>query len=77
MVLGQSTRLVAMGLVLGLVAALATGRFLSGLLFGVRSWDPITLAATVVVLGTVGTVAAWLPARRAVKIDPKDALHSG
>jgi putative ABC transport system permease protein len=77
MVLGQSTRLVAMGLVLGIVAALAAGRLLSGLLFGVRNWDPVTLAITVVVLGTVGTLAAWLPARRAVKIDPKNALHSG
>ena len=76
MVMGQSTRLVALGLLAGLLGALAAGSALSSLLFGVRSWDPSSLALATVVLGAVGTVAAWIPARRAVRIDPKEALRA-
>ncbi|MCI0432530.1 MAG: FtsX-like permease family protein [Gemmatimonadetes bacterium] len=75
MVMGHSTRLVGAGLVIGILGALAAGRALSGLLFGVRSWDPVSLLAAVLVLGAVGSLAAWLPARRAVRIDPTRALR--
>lgn len=77
MVLGHSTRLLALGLVLGLLAALVAGRALSGVLFGVRSWDPPSFVLAAVLLGGVGTLAAWVPARRAVRIDPNEALRSG
>jgi predicted lysophospholipase L1 biosynthesis ABC-type transport system permease subunit len=76
MVMGHSTKLVALGLLLGIVGALLSGRFLSSLLFGVRTWDPVSLLSAGLVLGTVGTLAAWLPARRAVSIDPKEALRA-
>ncbi len=76
MVLGHSTRLLTVGLVLGLAGALAVGGALSGMLFGVRSWDPLSLLAAVVILGFVGTLAAWVPARRAVHIDPREALRA-
>jgi predicted permease len=76
MIMGQSTRLVVLGLVLGSVGAIVTGRALSGLLFGVRSWDPPSLVGAAFVLGTVATLAAWLPARRAVAIDPREALRA-
>jgi ABC-type antimicrobial peptide transport system permease subunit len=76
MVMGQTTRLLGLGLVLGLVAAVLAGTALSGLLFGVRSWDPPSLVLAVVLLGGVGGLAAWLPARRAVRIDPKEALRA-
>jgi predicted permease len=76
MVLGQSTRLVAVGLVFGLGGALLAGSALSGLLFGVRAWDPVSLAAASVLLGGVGTLAAWLPARRAVRVDPNTTLRA-
>jgi ABC-type antimicrobial peptide transport system permease subunit len=75
MVMGHSTRLVVTGLVAGVFGALAAGRAISGLLFGVRSWDPISLAGAAVILGAVGSFAAWIPARRAVRIDPRDALR--
>jgi putative ABC transport system permease protein len=76
MVMGHSTRLVLIGLVLGMGGALASGRLLSSLLFGVRSWDPASFLGAALVLGSVGTLAAWLPARRAVTIDPKEALRA-
>jgi ABC-type lipoprotein release transport system permease subunit len=46
------------------------------LLFGVQSWDPLSHAVAVVVLGAVGSLAAWIPARRAVTIDPQEALRA-
>ena len=48
----------------------------SSLLFGVRPWDPVSLVGAGLVLGTVGMLAAWIPARRAVRIDPKEALRA-
>jgi putative ABC transport system permease protein len=76
MVLGQTSRLVVGGLVLGLIGSLAVGSTLSASLFGVSSWDPLSLLASVVTLGSIGTLAAWLPARRAVRIDPREALRA-
>lgn len=74
MVMGQSGRLVALGLVLGIAGALAAGSALSGVLFGVPAWDPVSLAAAVVLLGGVAVLASWLPARRATRVDPRSAL---
>ena len=76
MVMGRSTRLLALGLLLGIVGAILVGRALSGLLFGVQSWDPASLLSAAVLLGAVGTLAAWLPARRAVAVDPREALRA-
>lgn len=76
MVMGQSTRLIVVGLLLGTVAALASGRLLSGLLFGVRAWDPVSLVLACAVLAAAGLTASWLPARRAVTIDPREALRA-
>lgn len=75
MVLGHSMRLVVVGLMVGAVGALLAGQALSGLLFGVRSWDPVSFMGATVVLGAVALLAAWIPARRAVGIDPKEALR--
>lgn len=75
MVLGHSMRLVVVGLGLGVVGALLAGRALSGLLFGVRSWDVPSLIGATFVLGSAALVAAWIPARRAVGIDPREALR--
>jgi ABC-type lipoprotein release transport system permease subunit len=58
------------------VSALAVTRVLSALLFGVTPVDPPTLAAATVVLAVVAGVAAWLPAHRASKLDPAQALRS-
>ena len=76
MVMRRSTRLVGLGLFLGLVGALAAGRQLAGLLFGVAIWDPPSLLGAVSTLGLVGLLAAWMPARRAVRVDPREALRA-
>jgi putative ABC transport system permease protein len=69
-------RLVLIGGVLGMTAALALSRLLSGLLFGGRAFDPLTLIAVALVLGAVALLAAYLPARRARRIDPMLALRA-
>jgi ABC-type antimicrobial peptide transport system permease subunit len=76
MVMEQSTRLIVVGLVLGSIAAVAAGAVTSGLLFGVRWWDPVSFLTATLVLGGVGGLAAWLPARRALRVDPKEALRA-
>ena len=75
LVVTQGMRLVAVGLAVGFALALALGRSLSGLLFGVTSRDLPTLAAVMAVLGIVAAMSIWLPARRAVRIDPLNALR--
>jgi predicted lysophospholipase L1 biosynthesis ABC-type transport system permease subunit len=76
MVLGGGMRLVALGVALGLMLALAAGRSLESLLYGVSGSDPVTLAAVPVVLGAVAFVACLVAARRATKLDPLAALRS-
>jgi predicted permease len=76
MVLGQSGRLLLLGLLFGWIGALLAGRAVSGILFGVKSWDPPSLIAATVLLFLAGTAASWIPARRAVRVDPRDALRA-
>ncbi len=75
LILGQGLRLVSAGVALGLVAALALGRLIESLLFGTRPVDLGTFAAVLVVIGVLGLVASYLPARRATKVDPMVALR--
>jgi putative ABC transport system permease protein len=75
MVLGQSLWLIVPGVAAGLVAALIFTRLLESLLFGIPAWDVLTFAAVVTVILAVGTFAAFLPARRATRIDPIFALR--
>jgi putative ABC transport system permease protein len=71
----QGVQLTGIGLVAGFVAAIGMSRFLTGLLFGVTPTDVTTLVAVVGVLGTVAAFSIWLPARRAVRVDPLVALR--
>jgi len=75
MVLGQSIKLSAIGTGVGLLAALGLTFFLGRLLFGVKSTDPLVYAIVVVILGAVALFAAFVPARRATRVDPMMALR--
>jgi predicted permease len=76
MVLGQALRLAALGLLLGAVAAAALSRALVSLLFELSPTDPATFAAVALVLAGAALLAATLPARRAARLDPLQALRS-
>jgi ABC-type antimicrobial peptide transport system permease subunit len=76
MVVGQGLRVLAVGLVIGLVLAFAATRFLSSLLFGVSPTDPLTFFSMASILGAVGLFATYLPARRATRVDPMVALRA-
>jgi putative ABC transport system permease protein len=67
--------LVAIGLVAGTAMALVAGRTAASLLFGLKPYDPITLLAAMAMLAVVAAAAAWLPARRAARLDPSSALR--
>jgi putative ABC transport system permease protein len=72
---GKALRVVVIGGVAGLVLAVAFGRALSGMLYGVSPFDPATLLAVAVLVPTVAALAAFLPALRASRIDPMEALR--
>jgi predicted permease len=75
LVLGNGLRLVAAGVALGLALALAAARALEAFLFGVRGTDPATFAAVAALLGAAALVACFIPARRAMRLDPVRALQ--
>jgi putative ABC transport system permease protein len=74
-VLKQGLALTVVGVVLGLAAAFALTRLLSGLLFGVAAVDITTFSSISVLLVLVSLLACYLPARRAMRIDPLSALR--
>jgi predicted permease len=76
MVLRQGGKLIAIGLIVGVVGAIALGRVLSSQLERVGSFDAAVLALTVIGLGGAALVASWLPARRAARVDPLTALRA-
>ncbi len=75
MILAQGMKLTAIGLALGLVGAAAATRLIEGFLFGVRASDPFTYTVTCAVFLAVAILASYLPARRAMRVDPIVALR--
>jgi ABC-type antimicrobial peptide transport system permease subunit len=76
LVLRQGVRLALLGVGVGLVAALLLTRVLRSMLFGVGARDPVTFVAMPLLLLGVAAVASWLPARRATRVDPIEALRA-
>jgi predicted permease len=76
MVLGQTGRLIGIGLAVGAALAFALTRFIETLLFNVNARDPLAYAGVALVLALVALFAAWWPARRAAKVDPMAALRT-
>jgi len=75
MIVKQGSMLILLGLTIGLVGAYALTRVISSLLFGVTAKDPFTFAAVAVLLAVVALLACYIPALRATKVDPMDALR--
>jgi ABC-type antimicrobial peptide transport system permease subunit len=67
--------LLVVGLALGLATSLAAGRLVASLLYGIKPNDPLQLAVAVLILACATAVAAYLPARRAARLDPMAALR--
>ncbi len=76
LIVSQSAAPLAAGLALGLLLGAASARLLRAFLYGVSPWDPVTFFAAAMLLGLCGIAAAWLPTRRATRIDPMTALRS-
>ena len=75
LIIGQGMRMVMIGLVLGLVGALALTRVFASLLLGVGTTDPLTFVGVAILLLAITLLACWIPARRASKVDPVVALR--
>ena len=76
MIMGQGGRLVVTGLLAGLVSAILVARVMRSLLHGVSPADPVALGGTVALLLIIGALGSLLPALRASRIEPTEALRS-
>jgi putative ABC transport system permease protein len=75
LVVGQGAKLVLAGVAIGIVGGLMLTRLMSGLLYGVHTTDPLTYGAVAILLMFVALAACFLPARRAMRVDPMVALR--
>ena len=75
LVLTEGLKLIVVGLVIGTVASIALGLGLRAFLFGVAPADPVTLAGVAILFTAVALLACWMPARRAARVDPMEALR--
>jgi predicted permease len=75
LVVWQGMRLALVGMVVGIGAAFGLTRLIASFLFGVKSWDPLVFVTVPMILAAVALVAVWLPANRAARLDPMQALR--
>ena len=75
LVLREGARLAILGVTIGIAASLVITRFLSSLLFGVKATDPVTFGGVALLLTLVSLLASYIPARRAMRLDPNAALR--
>ncbi|MBS0659753.1 MAG: ABC transporter permease [Verrucomicrobia bacterium] len=76
LIVGEAMTLVALSIGLGLAGAFALTRLLASLLHGVSAWDPLTFSVISLVIAAVAFLACWLPARRAARVNPIEALRA-
>jgi ABC-type antimicrobial peptide transport system permease subunit len=76
MVVVTSLRYSLLGVLGGVGCAFAVSRLLTTFLFGITPWDPVAFSIAAIVLTLVASIAAWIPARRAARIDPLIALRA-
>ena len=76
LVVWHGMRLALVGIVVGISAGFGLTRFLSSFLYGVKSWDPFVFVTVPVLLSAVALLAVWLPASRAARLDPLQALRT-
>jgi ABC-type antimicrobial peptide transport system permease subunit len=76
MFLAEGARLAAVGMLCGTATALGLMRLMGSLLFGVKPIDPLTYAAVALALAAAAVIASYIPAMRATKVDPVDALRA-
>ena len=76
MMIGDALRLVAIGIVAGVVSAAWLSQFLATMLFETGRFDVLTFAVTALVLGLVATFASYVPARRGMRVTPVEALRA-
>jgi len=75
MILRESTWLAVAGIVAGVGASLMLTRLVKSMLYGIQPYDPLTMTGGVLILLTVALAASWIPARRAAKVQPMEALR--
>jgi ABC-type antimicrobial peptide transport system permease subunit len=75
MIIGNGARLAALGIAVGIAAAIALTQFMSDFLFGVRATDPLTFLIVAIVVSVASFLACYVPARRATRVDPIIALR--
>ena len=75
LVIKRGMKLVCLGALIGSTGAIAATRFLKTLLYDVQPTDPATFACVILLLASVALLACWVPARRAAKVDPMEALR--
>ena len=75
MVVFEGMRLAFIGIIVGVAGAFILARLMTGFLFGVTPWDPVVFATVPALVSVVALLAVWIPARRAARIDPADALR--
>jgi putative ABC transport system permease protein len=76
LVMGQGAMLIGLGLLLGLIGGLAATRVLSGLLYDLSANDPVTFFLASLLMVAIALVAVWIPARKALRVNPVEALNA-
>lgn len=76
LVVGRGVKLIGLGVLLGIAGGLVTAKYLTSMISGISPYDPVSAAAVIAILASTGILACWLPARRAARIAPMDALRA-